>query len=181
MIFCLQCGFDFAINYKTDDVKACVSAFAPEGIHHYFDNVGGPVTDAVLQVKKNTKKMLLFNNSCSLPRLLSVSGRPTHSFLTQCFKNNGRVCICGSISEYDDKWTGQTQWNMILMRRLTVSGFICVDHMNEFAEASSEIGQLVKEGRVKYAEDIREGLENYIPTVKLLLSGANDGKLILKL
>ncbi len=101
--------------------------------------------------------------------------------MMQCMKNNGRVCVCGSISEYDDKWTGQTQWNMILMRRLTVTGFICVDHMNEFAEATAELGQLVKEGRIKYSEDIREGLENYIRTVKLLMCGANDGKLILKL
>ena len=99
----------------------------------------------------------------------------------QCFQNNGRVCVCGSISEYDDKWAGQTQWNMILMRRLTVSGFICMDHMNEFGEATAELSQLVKEGKVKYAEDVREGIEGYIGTVKLLLSGANEGKLILKL
>jgi NADPH-dependent curcumin reductase CurA len=65
-------------------------------------------------------------------------------------RNNGRVCVCGSISEYDDKWAGQTQWNMILMRRLTVSGFICMDHMNEFGEATTELSQLVKEGRIKY-------------------------------
>ena len=45
-----QCGFDLAINYKTDDVNAAVSAFAPDGVHHYFDNVGGHVTDAILQV-----------------------------------------------------------------------------------------------------------------------------------
>ncbi len=58
--------------------------------------------------------------------------------------------MCGSISEYDDKWAGQTQWNMILMRRLTVSGFICMDHMNEFGEATTELSRLVKEGRIKY-------------------------------
>jgi hypothetical protein len=45
-----QCGFDLAINYKTDDVKAAVAAFAPEGVQHYFDNVGGHITDSVLQV-----------------------------------------------------------------------------------------------------------------------------------
>jgi hypothetical protein len=99
----------------------------------------------------------------------------------QCMKNNGRVAVCGSISEYDDKWTGQAQWNMILMRRLTVSGFICTDHLSELGEATAELGQHVKEGRIKYTEDIREGLENYISTVKLLLSGGNTGKLILKL
>ncbi len=46
----MQCGFDLAINYKTDDVKAAVAAFAPEGVQHYFDNVGGHITDSILQV-----------------------------------------------------------------------------------------------------------------------------------
>jgi NADPH-dependent curcumin reductase CurA len=56
----VQCGFDLTINYKTDDVKAAVSAFAPDGVHHYFDNVGGPVTDAILQVEKKLSQLTLF-------------------------------------------------------------------------------------------------------------------------
>ncbi|SDZ85711.1 hypothetical protein SAMN04488065_0817 [Haloplanus vescus] len=41
-------GFDAAINYKTtDDYGAALDDAAPEGIDVYFDNVGGPITDAV--------------------------------------------------------------------------------------------------------------------------------------
>ncbi|WP_410767500.1 NADP-dependent oxidoreductase [Haloferax sp. DFSO60] len=41
-------GFDAAINYKkTDDYQAALDDAAPEGVDVYFDNVGGPVTDAV--------------------------------------------------------------------------------------------------------------------------------------
>ncbi|GAB7008123.1 NADP-dependent oxidoreductase [Halorubrum trueperi] len=41
-------GFDAAINYKaTDDYRAALDSAAPDGVDVYFDNVGGPITDAV--------------------------------------------------------------------------------------------------------------------------------------
>ncbi|MDR5657123.1 NADP-dependent oxidoreductase [Halodesulfurarchaeum sp. HSR-GB] len=41
-------GFDAAINYKAvDDYRAALDEAAPDGVDVYFDNVGGPITDAV--------------------------------------------------------------------------------------------------------------------------------------
>jgi len=41
-------GFDAAINYKTtDDYRAALDEAAPDGVDVYYDNVGGPITDAV--------------------------------------------------------------------------------------------------------------------------------------
>ena len=42
-----ELGFDAAIDYKGEDVGEALSAACPAGIDVYFDNVGGPVTDAV--------------------------------------------------------------------------------------------------------------------------------------
>ncbi len=43
-----ELGFDAAINYnETDDYGAVLEEAAPEGVDVYFDNVGGPITDAV--------------------------------------------------------------------------------------------------------------------------------------
>ncbi|KAB1185371.1 MULTISPECIES: NADP-dependent oxidoreductase [Haloferax] len=41
-------GFDAAVNYKeTDDYRSALDSVAPDGVDVYFDNVGGPITDAV--------------------------------------------------------------------------------------------------------------------------------------
>jgi NADPH-dependent curcumin reductase len=41
-------GFDAAIDYKGEDVKAALKTHCPDGIHVYFDNVGGEILDAAL-------------------------------------------------------------------------------------------------------------------------------------
>ena len=41
-------GFDAAIDYKNDDVNARLRELAPNGVNGFFDNVGGPILDAVL-------------------------------------------------------------------------------------------------------------------------------------
>jgi len=40
--------FDGAIDYKSEDVKAALKIHAPDGIHVYFDNVGGEILEAAL-------------------------------------------------------------------------------------------------------------------------------------
>jgi NADPH-dependent curcumin reductase CurA len=46
LIDTLHC--DAAIDYKNDDVKAGLKKHCPDGIHVYFDNVGGDILDACL-------------------------------------------------------------------------------------------------------------------------------------
>jgi NADPH-dependent curcumin reductase CurA len=41
-------GFDAAIDYKSQDVKAQLREHCPKGIDVYFDNVGGDILDAAL-------------------------------------------------------------------------------------------------------------------------------------
>ncbi len=43
-----ELGFDAAINYKTDDVRARLREACPDGIDLYFDNVGGELLDIAL-------------------------------------------------------------------------------------------------------------------------------------
>jgi len=43
-----ELGFDAAIDYKSEDVKAALKQHCPKGVDVYFDNVGGDILDAVL-------------------------------------------------------------------------------------------------------------------------------------
>jgi len=43
-----ELGFDAAIDYKAEDVRAALREHAPGGVDLYFDNVGGEILDAVL-------------------------------------------------------------------------------------------------------------------------------------
>jgi NADPH-dependent curcumin reductase CurA len=43
-----ELGFDAAIDYKAEDVRAALSRHCPKGIDVYFDNVGGEILDTVL-------------------------------------------------------------------------------------------------------------------------------------
>jgi NADPH-dependent curcumin reductase CurA len=43
-----ELGFDGAIDYKSQDVKESLRSLCPKGVNVYFDNVGGPILDAVL-------------------------------------------------------------------------------------------------------------------------------------
>jgi NADPH-dependent curcumin reductase CurA len=45
-----ELGFDAAINYRTEDVSASLAAACPDGIDVYFDNVGGAILDACLEL-----------------------------------------------------------------------------------------------------------------------------------
>ena len=148
-----ELGFDVAINYKTDDMGPALSAAAPNGIDSYFDNVGGTILDEVLG------HMNLF----------------------------GRVAFCGAISHYTAMGTnakppGPSNWPMILMRRLTVQGFVVIDHVASIMEGLGEIGGLLAEGKLKFNEDSRSvGIEDYVDTVNLLYNSGNTGKLMMKI
>ena len=51
---------DHAVDYKAEaDISMALAALAPDGITHYFDNVGGAVSDAVLaNMRLNSKYAL---------------------------------------------------------------------------------------------------------------------------
>lgn len=142
-----ELGFDAAIDYKSEDVGARLDALAPDGVDINFEQVGGPVMEAVMN------RMRLF----------------------------GRVPLCGMISTYTNNGAGYdpAAW-VILMRRLTVKGFIVVDYHERFGEATEALARWMGDGRLKARQDIRVGLEKAFASTVDLHKGANLGKLMVQ-
>ncbi|MGR7814235.1 NADP-dependent oxidoreductase [Lacinutrix undariae] len=71
-------GFDAGINYNTSkDINADIKALAPNGVDIYFDNVGGPISDAVLFNINHFARIIICGaismyNSTEIPTGVSV-------------------------------------------------------------------------------------------------------------
>lgn len=96
---------------------------------------------------------------------------------------NGRVALCGLISGYNDErpLRGPTDFGRILMKRLTVRGFIVSDFAAQFGTAMAELEAWVAEGRIKWKDHVVDGLENAPEALSLLFSGKNEGKLMVRI
>jgi len=93
----------------------------------------------------------------------------------------GRVSVCGLIAHYNDTSLAPgPSWLFLLARRLKVSGFIVSDHMARMGDFLRDMSGWMREGKIKYREDVVEGLENAPEAFLGLLKGKNFGKLIVR-
>jgi hypothetical protein len=88
--------------------------------------------------------------------------------------------LCGLISGYNDGTAAIGDFSPILMRRLSVRGFIVIDFAARWEEATSQLIRWVREGKLKHRETIVEGLENAPAALNQLFDGVNIGKLMVK-
>ncbi|HEX2769305.1 MAG TPA: NADP-dependent oxidoreductase [Geobacteraceae bacterium] len=149
-----ELGFDACIDRRSADLPRQLAVACPKGIDVYFESVGGAVFDAVLP-------------------LLNVSAR---------------VPLCGLIAHYND--TGLPQGpdrlglltRTLLTKRIKMQGFIIFDdYGHRYGEFYQQMSAWLAEGRIKYREDIVDGLENAPEAFIGLLEGKNFGKLVVRI
>ena len=93
--------------------------------------------------------------------------------------NRGRIACCGAVSQYDGapSATGPRGVpGLIVVKRLTVQGFIVTDFNAERDKALADLQSWVASGKLKVQEDIISGLENTPQALIGLLNGENRGK-----
>lgn len=146
-------GFDDCIDHHGPDFPARLAAACADGIDVYFESVGGAVFDAVLPLL-NTK---------------------------------ARIPLCGLIAHYNDTELppGPDRLGLLtrtlLTKRIKMQGFIIFDDYGDrYGEFLEEMGDWVRQGQVKYREDIVDGLENVPQAFIGLLEGQNFGKLVVR-
>jgi NADPH-dependent curcumin reductase CurA len=94
-----------------------------------------------------------------------------------------RVALCGSISQYNAAAPdlGPRLLGLFVGRRVSMRGFIVWDFSGQYAAAMRQMGEWVGSGRLKYKEDIIEGIEKAPRAFIGLLRGENFGKLQVRL
>ena len=148
-----ELGYDACIDHHAPDFAERLRAACPAGVDVYFENVGGEVLRAVVPLL-NTR---------------------------------ARVPVCGLIAQYqEDQPAALPDFTPALMRavlvkRITLRGFIIFDDYGpRFAEFTGRMAAWLGEGRVRYREDVVDGLENAPAAFIGLLAGRNFGKLLVK-
>ena len=147
-----ELGFDEAVNHKASDFTEQLAAACPDGIDIYWENVGGPVFDAVL------------------PHMNPFA----------------RIPVCGLIHWYNTTElptiTDPTPKLMrsILVNRLTIRGFIVFDFAHLEADFLRDVSGWIRDGKLHYREDVRQGLEKAPAGLIGLLQGRNFGKMLIQ-
>lgn len=143
-----QLGFDAAVDHRAENWRAQLAAATPNGIDVDFENVGGPLMDAIFA-------------------RLNIGAR---------------VALCGLISGYNeaDPPPGPSAFGNLLIQRVTLRGFIVLDHLGQSAQAATEIGTLIAEGKLTPLETVVEGFEQLPTAINMLFDGKNVGKLVVK-
>jgi len=148
-----ELGFDDCIDHRAADFPEKLKAACPKGIDVYFENVSGPVWDAVFP---------LLNTFARIP-------------------------VCGLIALYsatelkEARYVVPQVFRAILTKRLTIRGFIVTDFAAKHGDFQRDVSQWVREGKVKYREDIAEGLENAPQAFMGMLKGKNFGKQLVRI
>ena len=147
-----QFGFDAAVDHRSKNFPDELRQACPKGIDVYFENVGGAVWDAVSP---------LLNDFARIP-------------------------VCGLIAQYNmtelpggpDR-TPQL-FRQVLTKRLTIRGFIVRDFADQAEAFGRDVSAWLQQGKIKYKEDVVEGLENAPQAFLGLLQGKNFGKLLVR-
>lgn len=107
------------------------------------------------------------------------------SILDACLKRmnlNGRIPTCGLISSYNATAPvpGPYNYDMMLMQRLRIQGFIVMDYANRYPEAIQALAGWMAAGKIRVRQDVVDGLEHALTALKKLFTGANTGKLMIR-
>jgi len=146
-------GFDCAVSHLSDNFAEQLASACPDGIDMYFENVGGGIFETVLP---------LFNRAA-------------------------RISRCGLISQYGntDGLDPLTTWQhrgqptfdkqAMAVHSLFVGDFVA-EYQSQFLATMS---QWIADDKVKYKEDLWDGLEQAPEAFAAMLTGKNFGKTII--
>jgi NADPH-dependent curcumin reductase CurA len=140
-------GFDACVSHRSASLSEDLRTACPQGIDAYFENVGGDVFTSVLPLLNQKARVSL----CGLSSLVSV----------------------WSQVDQVDAWMAQGKPTFDRQNVEAYNLNVDVDQEAPFLEL---MAGWIKEGKIKYKEDLWPGLEQAPKALRAMLEGANFGK-----
>jgi NADPH-dependent curcumin reductase CurA len=111
----------------------------------------------------------------------NVGGDILDAVLTRLARG-ARIVICGAISQYNNTTPvkGPANYLALLVQRASMTGIVVSDYYDRAGEAAMVMAGWIQAGKLKTREDIVDGLDNFPNAFDMLFTGANNGKLVLK-
>jgi NADPH-dependent curcumin reductase CurA len=97
-------------------------------------------------------------------------------------RKDARFAICGMIEGYNEAHPTCLRYIMrIIAMRIRLQGFIYTDYMGKMGDFYRDMGGWIAGGQVKERDTVREGLDQTLDAFLGLFTGANTGKMLVKL
>ena len=147
-------GFDVCLDHKAVDFSDQLKAACPGGIDIYFENVGGKVLYSVLPLLNPFARIPV----CGVASWYNLAGLP------------------------EDLDRGPALMGTILRMKVKVEGFIIFDSFPKetYQDFIRDMSEWLDEGKVKFKEQIVNGLENAPEALNDVLLGNSFGKVVIK-
>jgi len=155
-----ELNVDYAFNYRKlgeENISTELKRACPNGIDLYFDNVGGKHLEAAID------NMNMF----------------------------GRIVLCGTTSQYNTNARpsaasspislGPSNLSLAVSHRLSLKGFIWSDHPDILRQFNASMSKWINEGKIKWKENIFQGIENAPRAFVSLFKGESLGRTLVKI
>lgn len=147
-----ELGFDAALNYKEEGLAEKLRACCPDGVHVYFDNVGGEISDVVIsQMTKNSHIILC-----------------------------GQISQYNKDVPYPPPLPPQTEATL-KERNITRERFMVLNYADQHEMGVQLLSQWLKTGKLKVKETVVHGIENTAGAFVSMMKGGNIGKQIVQI
>lgn len=144
-----ELGFDAVVNYKSGDLAGQLAKACPEGVHIYFDNVGGVLSEIVIEQMVQNGHVVLCGQIADYNKDLPYPP-PVEARLKQILQE----------------------------RNITRERFLVLNHADKFEHSLEVLAGWYSAGKIKVKETVVEGLENAGKAFVSMMHGGNIGKMI---
>ncbi len=194
----LKDGDDVFVTAASGAVGSVVCQIAKAKGHHVGGSAGSDDKCKWLEDVAGIDKAINYKNYKTQPELEAAMRGAMPKGIDVYFENVGgdhltsalnlmkpfgRAPLCGMISRYNDTEPRPGPWNLVMAvgKSLKLQGFIVSNHLDLAEDFIRDMSGWIKDGKIKWEETVYDGIEKAPDAFLGLFSGANFGKMLVKL